>query len=337
MSERADLQRRLLELLAGKWVTAAVAAAAELGLADVLHEAPLAPAALAAAVGCDEAALLRLLRVLCSEGLVELDRRGRYALTELGATLRQDQLRELARFVGAPFMWTPWAELAGAVRTGRAAFETSFGASLFEYLDAHPPAAALYHRAVDAFTRRQAEAMIDAYDFSTTQTVVDVGGGLGTLLCELSERWPQLRCVLYDRAKVIEQARAGFANGPLAQRIETLAGDFFERVPEGADAYVVKHVLHNWGDDEAIRLLRNCAQAMQPNGRVLIVESVLLPGNLRDQTRLFDLEMLVLCGAGRERSKPEYRRLLARSGLCLRSSCDLAGTARLLVAARAES
>jgi trans-aconitate methyltransferase len=198
---------------------------------------------------------------------------------------------------------------------------------LFEHLDRTPADAALYHRAVDAFTRRQARVLCDAYDFSKSRCVVDVGGGLGTVLSELSARFPALRCVLYDREAVVAQARP-----LLGPNIEAVAGDFFHSVPQPADAYVVKHVLHNWDDDAAVQLLGLCARGLAPGGQVLIVESILLPGNVRDATRLLDLEMFVLCGPGRERSKPEFRRLLQRAELKLVSTRDLAGGARLLVA-----
>jgi SAM-dependent methyltransferase len=333
-----DPEQRLLELLSGKWVTAAIAAAAELGLADALAAGPLALPELAGRLGCDESALARLLGVLCAEGLLELASSGAYRITELGAQLRQGALRDLARFVGAPFMWTPWASLASAVRDARSsAFERLHGESLFQHLDHDERDAALYHRAVDAFTRRQARALAEVFDFSALGSVVDIGGGLGTLLVELTARFAALRCILYDRPAVIAQARAVLGSSPEGARIETVSGDFFTSVPQGADAYVIKHVLHNWGDDEAVRLLSLCANALRANGRVLIVENLLLPGNVRDAARLFDLEMFVLCGPGRERSKPEFRRLLHRAGLRLESSRALAGGTRLLVAApRAE-
>lgn len=328
-----DHEHRLLELLSGKWIAAAVSTAAELGLADLLAERPLELDELAQALRCDSGALLRLVRVLVGEGLIELDAQGRFALTAVGAQLQQGKLRDLARFVGAPFAWSPWGSLSAALRSDTAAFEAANGASLFDYLDHHADEARLYHAAIDAFTRREAQALIAAFDFSQVESVVDVGGGLGTLLIELAGRWPSMRCVLYDRPSVIAQAREGFAMTRHGQRIEAIGGDFFARVPEGADAYVVKHVVHNWGDEQAITLLRNCAEALRPGGHVLIVESILLPGHRRDGTPLLDLEMLVLCGTGRERSKPEFRTLLRRAGLKLVSTRDLAGMARLLIAA----
>ena len=153
------------------------------------------------------------------------------------------------------------------------------------------------------------------------------------MLTELTQRFPQLACVLYDRPSVIEQARAHWARTDPSARIETDSGDFFERVPAPADAYIVKHVLHNWDDEHATRILRVCREALRPGGHVLIVESLLLPGNVRDATALLDLEMLVLCGAGHERSKPQFRRLLHDAGLSLVATRPLAGGARLLIAA----
>jgi SAM-dependent methyltransferase len=332
MSTPRDAEQKLLQLLSGKWVTAAIAAAAELGIADALADSPLTAAELAARLACDAPALARLLRVLCGEGLLEVSADGRYQRTAVGAQLATGQLRDLARFVGAPFMWTPWSELAHAVRdTGRSAFERAHGQPLFTHLDAHAHDAELYHHAVDAFTRRQARALCEAFDFSGLTRVVDVGGGLGTVLTELTPRFPQLTGVLFDRPAVIAQARALWGSAPDA-RLEAVSGDFFERVPEGADAYIVKHVLHNWDDVHATRILRACRDALQPGGRVLIVESLLLPGNVRDATALLDLEMLVLCGAGHERSKPQFRRLLGAADLRLEATRPLAGGTRLLIA-----
>jgi hypothetical protein len=328
-------QQQLLQLLSGKWVTAAVATAAELGLADALADGPLTAAELASKLRCDADALLRLIRVLCGEQLLRSEPHGRYALTPLGAQLRSGQLRELARFVGASFMWTPWAKLADALRDpSESAFERALGRSLFEHLDRTPEDAQLYHHAVDTFTRAAALALCEAFDFSDLSRVVDVGGGLGSVLGELLARFPGLHGVLYDRPQVIKQAAGVFASHPERERIELVSGDFFEQVPAGADAYVIKHVLHNWDDAQALRILRLCAEAMKPSGQVLIVESLLLPGDLRDGTAFLDLEMLALCGQGHERGKPAFRRLLREAGLSLTTTSKLVGDVRLLVAVR---
>jgi ubiquinone/menaquinone biosynthesis C-methylase UbiE len=236
----------------------------------------------------------------------------------------------LAVFVGSESQWAPWLCLDHSIRTGQAAFEKWHGSSLFQYLGQHPEESAIYDRAVDAFTRQQARALADANVLHGSEVVVDVGGGRGTFLLELLNREPSLRGVLYDLPHVVGAAKGRFGEAGLSDRVEFVAGNFFEGVPQGADCYVVKHVLHNWDDAHAQTILRNCAQAMRPGGQVLVVEGLVLPAHLRDGTRLLDLEMLALTGQGRERSKPEFRRLVAESGLRLQASIRLSESAWLL-------
>ncbi|MFW2388421.1 MAG: methyltransferase [Polyangiales bacterium] len=322
----------LLELLGGKWVAAAISTAAQLGIADALDERPMDAAELAERLGCDHGSLERLLGVLAAEGLLEADRDDRFSLTILGSQLRDSALGPLARYIGAPFSWSPWLRLTETVQTGKAAFELEHGQDLFSYLAEHPQASNVYNAGVDAFTRHDAQALAGAFDFSEFETVVDVGGGIGTLLIELLRRWPHLRGTLFDKEQVVRAAAERLRDAGMESRCTALGGDFFEAVPSGADVYIVRHIIHNWGDAEALRILRNCAAAVQPSGKVLVVEGVLLPGHRKDTTRLLDLEMMVLSGTGRERSKPELRRLFSQAGLRLAKTVPLASTARLIIA-----
>jgi ubiquinone/menaquinone biosynthesis C-methylase UbiE len=290
---------------------------------------PKSAATLATELGLHAPSLERLLGVLAGEGLVEVQG-SEFALTPLGLNLRHDKLGQLAVFVGSESQWTPWLELEHSIRTGEAAFEKRHGSSLFEYLGKHPEESALYDTAVDAFTRQQAHALADANVLQGARVVVDVGGGRGTFLLELLTREQALRGVLYDLPHVIAGAKARFSSAGLMDRIEFVEGNFFEGVPPGADCYVVKHVLHNWDDERAQGILRNCKSVMCEGGQVLIVEGLVLPAYLRDGTRLLDLEMLALTGQGRERSKPEFRRLLGASGLRLQESIRLSDAAWLL-------
>ncbi len=326
-----DPALRLLRLLGGKWIASAIATAATLGLAEALAPGPATVEALARELACDEGALARLLAVLHAEGLVELGRDRTYALTPLGALLRRGEMGELSAFVGAPFAWDPWSSLARSVRTGQAAFEAHHGESLFSYLDEHPDDAALYHAAIDAFTRREARALAERFDFGSVERLADVGGGRGTLLVEVLARYPHMKGVLLERPAAVDAARRAFVAAGIEDRCEAIVGDFFEAVPQDVDACVIKHVLHNWDDARAIQLLRGCAEAVGPGRPVLVVEGLLLPGGRADMTRLLDLEMLALCGPGRERTKPEMRKLFAAAGLRLVRTEDLAGTTRLLV------
>lgn len=317
-----------MRLLTGKWVVSAIATAAKLQLAEHLTT-PKSAQELAEELDLHAPSLERLLGVLAGEGLLEV-LGTRFELTELGAQLRRDNLGRLAAYVGSEAQWTPWLCLEHSIRTGAAAFEKWHGSSLFEYLSTHPEESAIYDHAVDAFTRQQARKLAEAQVLAGAKLVVDVGGGRGTFLLELLEREPSLRGVLYDLPHVVASAKARFASVGLSERVDFIAGNFFESVPVGADCYVVKHVIHNWDDAHAKTLLQNCAKAGGAGAQVLIVEGLVLPAHVRDGTRLMDLEMLMLTGQGRERSKPEFRRLLSESGLRLQESLRLSDAAWLL-------
>lgn len=326
---------RMLRLFGGKWIAAALSAAAQLGLPDALSPGPLSLSALAEKVGCDAAALERLLRVLQGEDVVRLGTDGRFELTELGAVLRAGELGELAEFVGMPLGWDPWSRLPEAVRTGEAAFESHFGTGLFDYLDqpGHAEEAARYHAAIDSFSRAESRALAEAFDFSGSRRVADLGGGRGALLVDVLSRWPHLEGVLIERPAAVAEATRLFAAEGLEARCTARTGDFFETLPadEAVDVCVLKHIIHSWDDDVSANLLARCAEFVGPSGFVLVIEGLLLPGGRPNLTSLLDLEMLVLCGPGHERTKPEMRRLLGRAGLSLEKSVPLAESARLFV------
>lgn len=334
--EQLPAAAQFMRLLAGKWVVAAIATAAKLGLAEHL-ETPLHVEELARRCTLHAPSLRRLIGVLVGEGLLAFEDADHVVLTALGQQLRRDKLGILAEFVGSESQWTPWLHLEHSLRTGQAAFEHQHGESLFTYLEHHDAEAALYDTAVDAFTREQARALAATSVLDAASVVVDVGGGRGTFLMELLLRREALRGVLYDKPNVVGPVAARFAEAGLGKRATLVGGDFLQSVPPGADCYVIKHVLHNWDDATALAILGNCARAMAPSGLVLVVEGITLPGNLRDGTRLMDLEMLVLTGGGRERSKPEFRRLFAGVGLHLEKTLRLSEGAWAMVARKAPS
>lgn len=329
-STAASTATDFMRLLAGKWITAAIATAAKLGVADALST-PQSVDTLAARLDCHHSSLLRLLRVLCSEGLLHESTTGLFSVTPLGAHMQADALKDLAVYVGADFSWSPWAHLDASIRSGTSAFELAKGQSLFAYLESHPQDARVYHRGVDAYTRVQAQALSDVFDFSDYRTVVDVGGGRGTLLIALLERWPHLQGTLFDRPAALRMAEQRPEFVPLLDRTTFYDGDFLQCVDVPADVMLIKHVLHNWDDATALAILERCRAALQPGGAIVVIDGMVLPGNRPDPTRLLDLEMLALCEGGRERTKPEFRRLFHEAGLQLRFSSDLAGTTRLLV------
>lgn len=303
----------LLELLGGKVRAQAVSTAAELGLADALSDGPLPLEELARRAGCRPEPLASLARLLTGLGVFAQPEPGLLALTDLGRRLRRDELGPLAAFVGSREQWDPWSRLRDSVRGGACAFERTFDQGLYARMADDPEAARRYDAAIDAFTRLEAAALSERYDFSGARHVVDVGGGHGALLEELLARWPHLRGTLFDLPHVTERAAERLA-ARFAGRAAVASGDFLESVPPGADHYLVKYVLHNWSDERAARILAACAAALPPKGRILVIEAVLAPDGRADLAALLDLEMLVLTG-GRERRKPELRRLFKTAGL----------------------
>ncbi|MFO1076608.1 MAG: methyltransferase [Planctomycetota bacterium] len=322
----------LLQLLGGKHRAQALSTAAALGLADLLARGPRPVAELAGDLGCDRAGLESLLRLLAGLEFVSEPAPDVFALTTRGRTLCRDQLGPLAEFVGTPQQWDPWARLRDGLRSGQPAFDRTFGVPLYAALARDPDAAACYDRAIDAFTRHEAIGLGDRLDLANARVVVDVGGGRGTLLLELLGAWPQLRGILFDLPHVADATRARL-EAAAPGRVEARGGDFFAAVPAGADVYLLKHVLHNWDDDRAVRLLANCGAAMAADGRVIAICAVLAPDNRPDLARLLDLEMRVLTG-GRERRKPELRRLFAAAGLALTRVEPLTAASWLLVGQR---
>jgi hypothetical protein len=328
-----DSEVFLLDLLAGRARAQAVSTAAALGLADRLAAGPRTAAGLAGELGCDAGTLERLLVVLVGLGVCARAPGQRFVLAPQGAALRAEALGPFAAFLGGPVFWDAWSRLRDALREGGpTAFERTHGQGLYAHLASTPEAARAYDAAIDAFTRAEAGQLAARVDFSSVRTLVDVGGGRGTALLGVLERWPALRGVLFDLPHVVDGARARL-DARCPGRVDVAAGDFLEHVPAGADAYLLKRVLHNWDDGRAGALLARCAAAMAPGGRVLAIETILAPDDRADAARMLDLEMLAFNG-GRERRKPELRRLFHRAGLALERVEALRPPSWLLVAAR---
>jgi len=289
--------------------------AALLRLADLVAAGPRRVADLAETTRTHAPSLGRLLRALAGIGIFAEDADGRYRQTELSDVLRTDHpqsMRRSALMFGAGFMWKPMGELAAGITTGQPPFEHLFGAQFFEYLAAHPDDAAVFNAAMSSLPA-YIDSVIQAYDFSHFTRIVDVGGGQGALLIAILSANPRVRGVLYDLPAVVRGVPA--QDQSVTDRLEILAGDFFESVPPGADAYVLKGVIHDWNDEEARRILGNCRQAIPPDGRLLILENVLTPES-DPQSAMMDILMLVVTG-GRERTEAEFRALLADAGFGL--------------------
>lgn len=306
----------LLELAFGAWVTQALYAAVELRIADALSAGPRSADEVARSVGADPAATFRLMRALASEGVFTLRRDGRFALAPMGRTLRWDAADSMApmiAMVGRPEHWSHWSDLLHSVRTGATAVQKQRGTSMFEYLDTNPDYAAAFNDAMTGVSSLAIEAAVPAYDFTDRRVIVDVGGGHGALLAAVLNAAPDARGVLFDLPSVVPGAAAALDAAGVGHRSTALGGSFFESVPEGGDAYLLKTVIHDWSDDQSREILRNVRAAIAPNGKLLLMELVLPAGAPPHPGMLLDLEMLVHAG-GRERTAAEYAALLASAG-----------------------
>ena len=313
----------LSQLLRGSLVTQLIHAAATLGVADLLHSGPKSCHELATSLRVDAEALYRVLRALASLGIFEETDSRRFALTAMAQPLRSDvpgSLRASALLYGDRWWWQACGELLHSVRTGQPAFDHVHGKALFAYLDDAADAAATFNDHQTSMTQQDAAAVIGAYDFSEYATVVDVGGGHGALTAAILKACPQTTAVLFDQPAVIEGAKQRLRAEGVADRCECIAGDFFESVPEGGDAYVLKDIVHDWDDDRAMAILRNCRRVMAHapvvTRRVLLVEKVIPPGNVPFPGKLTDITMLLVAG-GRERTVKEYEALLTGAGLAI--------------------
>ena len=306
----------MMEMITDAWAAQAITAAAGLGIADALADGPLPADELAAAVGADADALSRLLRALTSRGIFRQRRDGRYDLTPLADTLRSDadvSVGAFAQFVGSPLHREHWSHLTDAIRTGRAVIPELRGKPFFEYLADEPELAEIFNVAMTSASEVTIASVTAAYDFSRYGTIVDVGGGHGRLLAAILNATPNARGVLFDLPHVVAGAPAMFAEQHVEDRVRIVEGSFFDTIPDGGDAYVLKSVIHDWPDGDAARILGNVRSAAGTGQYVLLVESV-IPGHNREfPAKWTDLEMLVVAAA-RERTAADYGRLLSSAG-----------------------
>jgi len=315
-------QAALIQMANRYRLSQCIHAAARLGIADLLADGPRPVADLAHAAGCHAGALYRLLRALAGLAIFEEQQPGTFALTPLARTLQSKvpgSLRASALVVGEEWHWRMWGELLFSLKTGRPAFTQLFGRDFATYAAEHPEAGALFNEAMESVFTLSDRAILDAYDFSRFQVVVDVGvaGGYGSLMRALLTRYPDLVGVLTDLPEAAPEAERRIASAGLSGRCRVVAGGFFDPLPTGGDCYVYKNVIHDFDDDQAGLLLGRCREAIAPDGRVLLVEMVVGGPNQPGMGKLVDIEALIMTEGGRERTEDEYRQLLASSGFTL--------------------
>jgi O-methyltransferase/methyltransferase family protein len=310
----------ILKMLTGMWITQAVSAAATLGIADQLKDGPKDVGQLAKATSSPADTLYRLLRALSSMGIFAETNDGRFILTPLAQCLRSDapdSMRNAARMWGAPFFWRSWGELLHAVKTGGSGFAQAFGmTNPYEYFAEHPEDGEVFDGAMDDLSRNSGPLIAEAYDFGKFTKIIDAGGGHGALLISILRRYPRPHGIVFDLSRVVQGTRAAIAAAGFSDRCEAVAGDIFESVPSGADAYVMRSIIHGFEKERALVILGNIRRSIQPVGRLLLVDFVIPPGNSPSLSKFADIHMLVMAG-GRERTPEEFRDLLGAAGFRL--------------------
>ena len=302
----------MLQLLNGAYVAGAVSCLAQLGIPDLIEAAPKSAEELARKIGADPQALYRLMRATASVGVLSEGRDGRFSQTPMSAVLRSDAapgLRAFAIMGGREWHGRGWSHLHHCVRTGKQALDQIYGTPVFEFLNQNPVEAQIFNDAMTELSMIDGPAVAEAFNFEGIRSIVDVGGGHGLLLATILKRNTHLHGTLYEIQRVIE----GAANGPLKPVMErcTLAsGDMFSSVPAGADAYIMKHIIHDWPDDQCLKILKACRKSVNSGGRLLVVDNVIQPGNDFSPGKFLDLQMLIFPG-GCERSEKQFRDLFA--------------------------
>jgi hypothetical protein len=310
---RVAPQEILLQMSTGYWLTQSLAVAARLGIADRLLDGPRSTEALSSEVQAHPEGLYRLMRALASVGVFAETAPRTYGLTALSECLLSDvpgSLRNMVMMNGNPSHYRAWGDLETAIRTNRNVFAQVFGQGVFDFLAQDPAEAEVFNGAMTDLSGMAAMAVGEAYDFTGIARLGDIGGGQGFLIRALVQRYPHLRGVLYDLPAVV-------AGAPAHERVEVLAGDFFKAVPAGCDAYLMKHIIHDWSDEQCVTILSHCARALPPSGKVLIVEMVVPDEPGEPFSKLADLNMLVMTDGGKERTERQFRELLAAAGLKL--------------------
>jgi O-methyltransferase domain/Dimerisation domain len=318
------INQQLLQMIMGYRRTQVVNVAARLRLADELADGPRTAADLATATGTDLTSLRRLLRALACVGVVEEQEPDRFALTDVGRPLREDvegSMRNLVMLFCEQGNWNAWGDMETSVRTGTPALERLSGQRPFDYLAGDRDRSENFNKAMGEYTKITINGVVASYDFGRFGTVVDVGGNDGTLLAAILVAYPAVRGILFDSPSGVKESPEVLEAAGVADRVEVVAGSFFESVPTGGDAYVLKSIVHDWSDEKAVEILRTVRRSMRADATLLLVESVLpdriaAPGGVITGTVMMDLNMLVTTG-GRERTRKDFEAMLTAAGFAV--------------------
>ena len=312
-------QVAMLQLISGFWISRAVFVIAKLGIPDLLAGGAKTAEELAQLTEVHAPSLFRILRALVSVGVLTGDSDNRFALTPLSETLVTNAPGSLRWFAVSELgqeHYPAWGNLMHSVKTGEIAFDDFFGMDIWAYFQRNPEDAAVFNDSMSGMTAAVNESLTTLYDFSKFKTVVDVGGGHGALITRILKSNPDAKGVLYDAPQVVSGAEDRLNAAGLSDRCEAIGGDFFKSVPAGGDVYVMKWIIHDWDDDKAIRILKNCRTQMNPESRLIIVDCVVPESTEPHFAKFIDLNMLVMTG-GKERTQNEFAKLFEAAGFKL--------------------
>lgn len=316
---------QMFELSTAWWRSCCLYTASRLDIADILANGPQTANAIAHATDCNPDAIYRLLRALASIDVFRENANHSFELTSLGATLTSNSPHSMKAWILAMLgeRYIPWGELLYSVRTGRPSFTHVHGQPIWEYYNTHPLQNDNFVKAMEDHTRPVISNIIKAYDFSPYFLIADVGGGNGALLRHILDATPGSSGILFDQPAVIAAAGSFMQAPSIKNRCSLVPGNFFEAIPEKADCYVMKNILHDWNDDKALLILKTCAGTMKAQSRLLLLEAVIPDTNEPHPGKFMDINMLVVQG-GRERTIPEFRQLASAAGLQYRQTIHTA-------------
>jgi SAM-dependent methyltransferase len=315
----ADPSSQLLALLNGFQVSQAISVAATLGIPDLVRDRALSCDALAAATNTRSSSLYRLLRALAAVGVLHERADRLFSLAPLGEPLclgAPSSKNAWARLIGRPYYYHAWCDLIGSLRTGETAFNRVHGISVWDFRAQRPDEAAIFDRTMATIADQAADAVLSEFDFSRFSIVVDVGGGEGAFLARILAVNPMMQGILFDQNQVVERAKRALLVAGILDRCQVIGGSFFKAVPSGGDAYLLKWILHDWNDQDAITILRSCRRAIRPDGVLIVVDHLVEPYNEGVEGKLMDLNMMVITG-GTERTRPEFGTIFEAAGFRL--------------------
>jgi hypothetical protein len=320
-AHQSQASQMLFQLLSGSWIAHSISVVATLGVADLLAQGPKDAAQLASATSSHPDSLYRVMRALASAGVFAEADDGTFTMTPISQSLRSDapdSVRNVCRMFGLPIFWRSWGRLLDCVKDGGSGLQHEFGseANPFGYFSEHPEDGAVFDNAMTEISRNAGAAIAEACDFGRFKKIVDAGGGHGSLLIAILRRYPAPRGVVFDLPHVVAGAQKAIEAAGLADRCKTVAGDLMESVPAGADAYMMKSIVHGFNDERGALLLRNIRRAIVPQGHLLVVDRVIPEGGAPSPNKPADLQMLVMSG-GRERTPREFEKLFAAGGFRL--------------------